>query len=144
MESIHAMLPVGFRFRPSDEELITNYLLNKVKGQPLNWDDIRESYMYGEKLPWQICGDLCDQEENLYFFTRLKKLSKNQVARTTGYGVWHENFSDNVYDNQGNIIGAKKTVLFQGERRLVHEEIRLDYARVLTRWGNQLSSVHRS
>jgi len=117
------MLPVGFRFRPSDEELITNYLLNKVKGEPLPWDDILESDMYGEKSLWQICGDLCDQEENLYFFTRLKKLSKNRVARTTGYGVWHENSSDNVYDNQGNIIGAKKTVMFQGERRLVHEKI---------------------
>jgi hypothetical protein len=52
--------------------------------------------MYGEKPPWQICGN---EFEKVYFFTELKKLSKNRVARITGCGVWHENSSGNIYDN---------------------------------------------
>jgi hypothetical protein len=55
--------------------------------------------IYMVKTPWQIYGDFCDQEEKLYNFTRLKKLSRNRVARTAGCGVWHENSSDNIYDN---------------------------------------------
>jgi hypothetical protein len=35
MESIQAKLLVGFCFRPDDEELISNYLLKKVKGEEL-------------------------------------------------------------------------------------------------------------
>jgi hypothetical protein len=60
MESIQAKLPVGFCFRHEDEELINNYLLKKVKGEEFPWDGIREYDMYGEKLHWQICNDLCD------------------------------------------------------------------------------------
>jgi hypothetical protein len=65
--------------------------------------------MYGEKAPWQIC----DQEEKVYFFTRLKKLSKNRVARTAGCGVWHENSTNKIYDNQGDVIGARKLFCFK-------------------------------
>jgi hypothetical protein len=35
MESMAAMLPMGFCFRPSDEKLISNYLLKNVKGEEL-------------------------------------------------------------------------------------------------------------
>jgi len=51
MKSIQAKLLVGFRFRPGDEELISNYLLKKVKGEEFPWDGIREYDMYGEKPP---------------------------------------------------------------------------------------------
>ncbi|GLT65501.1 hypothetical protein SLA2020_379310 [Shorea laevis] len=106
------MLPAGFRFQPTDEELISFYLLRKVRGEELGWDGIGESDIYGEKAPWQICGDLCDQEK-LYVFTRLKKLSKNRVARSAGCGVWHENSSDKIYDYQGDVIGARKLFCFK-------------------------------
>jgi hypothetical protein len=35
VESMAVFLPVGFRFRPSDEELVRDYLLKKVKGEEL-------------------------------------------------------------------------------------------------------------
>jgi hypothetical protein len=103
------MMPVGFRFRPTDEELVGFYLLNKVRGEDLGWDGIGEFDIYGEKAPWEFCGD---QEEKLYVFTRLKQLSKNRVSRTAGCGVWHENSSDKIYDGQGDVIGARKLFSF--------------------------------
>lgn len=44
-----AMLPMRFRFWPSDEEFISNYLLKKVKGKEFPYDGIHECDMYGEK-----------------------------------------------------------------------------------------------
>jgi hypothetical protein len=103
------MIPVGFHFQPTDEELVLFYLLNKVRGEDLGWDGIGEFDIYGEKDPWQFCGD----QEKLYVFTRLKKLSKNRIVRTAGCGVWHENSINKIYDSQGNVIGAKKLFSFK-------------------------------
>ncbi|XP_059439493.1 NAC domain-containing protein 19-like [Corylus avellana] len=115
-------MPVGFRFEPTDEELVGFYLLNKARGEDVGWDGIRDFDIYGEKAPWQFCGD---QEEKLYVFTRLKKLSKNRVARTAGCGVWHENSSDKIYDAQGDVIGARKLFCFKVKKQksnwLMHE-----------------------
>jgi hypothetical protein len=97
-------LPAGFRFMPSDEELVRDYLLKKVMGEELPCDGIGECDLYGAKPPWEICGD--QEGEKVYFFAKLKKLSKNRVARTAGSGVWHENSSHHIYDEEGDVIGA--------------------------------------
>jgi hypothetical protein len=114
MESIPSMqtkIP-GFRFRPYDDELITDYLLKKIKGEALPWEGIVECDIYGERSPWEICGDLSDPEEKVYFFTRRKKLSKNRVGRTAGCGVWHENSTVKIYDYKGDAIGVRKLFSF--------------------------------
>jgi hypothetical protein len=116
------MMPVGFRFQPTDEELVGFYLLNKVRGEDVGWDGIREIDVYGEKAPWQFCGD----QEKLYIFTRLKKLGKNRVGRTAGgCGVWHESSSDKVCDAQGDVIGFRKLFCFKVKKQksnwLMHE-----------------------
>ncbi|XP_059436802.1 NAC domain-containing protein 41-like [Corylus avellana] len=114
-------MPVGFRFEPTDEELVGFYLLNKVRGEDIGWDGIGEFDIYGEKDPWQFCGD----QEKLYVFTRLKQLSKNRVARTAGCGVWHENSVDKIYDCQGDVIGVRKLFCFKVKKQksnwLMHE-----------------------
>jgi hypothetical protein len=134
MESIPSTqtMILGFCFRPYDDELITDYLLKKIKGEALPWEGIVECDVYGEMSPWEICGDLFDPEEKVYFFTRRKKLSKNRVGRTADCGVWHENFAVEIYDYKGNVIGARKLFSFMVKTRLMQEEIQLDYARVLT------------
>jgi hypothetical protein len=114
MESIpstQTMIP-GFRFRPYNDELITDYLLKKIKGEALSWEGIIECDIYGERSPWEICSDLSYPEEKVYFFTRLKKLSKNRVGRTADCGVWHENSAVKIYDYKGNVIGARKLFSF--------------------------------
>jgi hypothetical protein len=35
------------------------------------------------------------------------------VARTAGSGVWHENASHDIYDEEGDVIGSKKLFCFK-------------------------------
>lgn len=105
--------PVGFRFRPSDEEIIIGYLLKKVRGQELSWDGIHEFDLYGEKAPWEMFDGLHGEEEKHYLFTSLKKFSK-RVARTAGCGTWHEGYCNQIYDSQGqHVIGLNKQFCFK-------------------------------
>ncbi|XP_062007622.1 uncharacterized protein LOC133724787 [Rosa rugosa] len=96
-----AYVPVGFRFHPTDDELIRHYLYlkNKVsKGE----DEaaaaaavVPEFDLYGETEPWNIWeahggADLYDQD--LFFFTKLKKVNPHgtRINRKIGTGTWSE------------------------------------------------------
>jgi len=46
-------LPPGFRFHPSDEELIVHYLRNKVASSPLPASFIAEIDLY-KYNPWEL------------------------------------------------------------------------------------------
>jgi len=46
-------LPPGFRFHPSDEELIIHYLRNKVTSSPLPASFIAEIDLY-KYNPWEL------------------------------------------------------------------------------------------
>jgi hypothetical protein len=71
-------------------------------------DGISELDLYSEKYLWEICGDIYNLKDNVYLFTRPKKLSKNRVGQTTGCWVWNESSTDKIYDYKGDIIGARK------------------------------------
>ncbi|ESR55183.1 hypothetical protein CICLE_v10023601mg, partial [Citrus x clementina] len=68
MQEHRPFLPHGFQFRPSDEELIKHYLKKKVLGILILLAEyfIRD-YSHG--------GPLLNVDEDLYFFTQLKKKS---------------------------------------------------------------------
>ncbi|KAF3434431.1 hypothetical protein FNV43_RR25534 [Rhamnella rubrinervis] len=91
-------LKPGFRFVPSDEELVT-YLREKVYGGGEARSDrvvLAECDIYGDKEPWEIWdenGGLMvniKAGEDLYLFTKLKKASVNgpNFSRRVGYGTW--------------------------------------------------------
>lgn len=50
-------IPRGFHFEPLDEELITHYLIPKVKGHPLPPNKIHTVHLYGEHDPWVLGGN---------------------------------------------------------------------------------------
>ncbi|KAF3434434.1 hypothetical protein FNV43_RR25537 [Rhamnella rubrinervis] len=87
----------GFRFIPSDEELVT-YLTEKVQGGGEARSDrivLGECDMYGDKDPWNIWNDhggfKIKAGEDLYLFTKLKKVSLNgsrNHKRRVGSGTW--------------------------------------------------------
>lgn len=58
-------LPPGFRFHPTDEELVNYYLKRKINGQEIELDIIPEVDLY-KCEPWELAG--------LLYFTSLHLL----------------------------------------------------------------------
>ena len=48
-------LPPGFRFHPTDEELVNYYLKRKISGQEIDLDIIPEIDLY-KCEPWELAG----------------------------------------------------------------------------------------
>ncbi|KAF7127296.1 hypothetical protein RHSIM_Rhsim11G0116500 [Rhododendron simsii] len=100
-------VPVGYRFTPTDQELVIDYLRKKSKGaEALPCDVIfeREIYGTGNKAPWQIFTENDPWEEgSIYVLTKLIKArgSDKRIARTAGCGSWHgETGPEPIYDKQ--------------------------------------------
>lgn len=55
MESMESCVPPGFRFHPTDEELVGYYLRKKVASQKIDLDVIREIDLYRIE-PWDLQG----------------------------------------------------------------------------------------
>ncbi|CAI0625525.1 unnamed protein product [Linum tenue] len=99
---LHPRRDVGFRFLPTDEELVVNYLLSKLIGVPPPSDDyVNDCDLYGDLEPWEIWhkfrGLGCEEEEeadnDLYFVTPFKKRTATglRIDRSVGSngGTWH-------------------------------------------------------
>ena len=50
-------LPVGFRFRPTDEELVDYYLKNKVQGMDFHAEGIIDEIDILKFEPWDLVGN---------------------------------------------------------------------------------------
>ncbi|KAH7841782.1 hypothetical protein Vadar_034303 [Vaccinium darrowii] len=119
------ILPPGYLFRPTDEELLVFYLGRKIKGVPLPCDVVIERDIYGvgdkapwqiffDKDPWEICKNGMKTERTIYVFTNLIKASKNRIARIAGCGAWHaETALEQLVDDYGRVIGYKRMLCFQ-------------------------------
>ncbi|KAE8686484.1 ONAC010 protein [Hibiscus syriacus] len=122
-------LPPGFRFHPTDEELVVQYLRRKVLAWPLPASVIREVDVC-KADPWELPGDL---EKEMYFFsTREAKYPHgNRSNRATLSGFWKATGIDKrIMSGRGNhVVGMKKTLVFyrgkplQGSRTdwIMHE-----------------------
>ena len=91
----------------------TTICWKRLKDEELSLDGISELDLYGEKYLWEIGGDISNPKDNIYFFTKLKKLFENRVGRTASYGVWNESSTDKIYDYKGDVIGARKLFCFK-------------------------------
>ncbi|KAK2654394.1 hypothetical protein Ddye_014250 [Dipteronia dyeriana] len=84
------VLAVGYRFNPTDKELIVGYLLNKVHGNSLpSTFVVRECDVYGDSRAWKGLFEALE-EDTLYFFTRLKKKIEKgkRIDRATDSCTW--------------------------------------------------------
>ncbi|KAK8663547.1 hypothetical protein V6N13_083363 [Hibiscus sabdariffa] len=97
-------IPPGFRFVPTDYELIKYYLSNKLKGQPLPCDKhIHEREIYGEKNkePWNIFGET--SSKTFYVFIELRKKGEERtIDRIAGSGTWKGQRTYLVMDSEKN------------------------------------------
>jgi hypothetical protein len=55
MDSMESCVPPGFRFHPTDEELVGYYLRKKVASQRIDLDVIRDIDLYRIE-PWDLQG----------------------------------------------------------------------------------------
>ena len=60
------VLPPGFRFHPTDEELVNHYLCRKCAALPLAVPIIKEIDLY-KFDPWQLPGTLQTLKKNYLF-----------------------------------------------------------------------------
>ncbi|KAG4923026.1 hypothetical protein AAZX31_18G282100 [Glycine max] len=105
-------LPPGFRFHPTDEELVLQYLKRKVFSCPLPASIIPEVDVC-KSDPWDLPGDL--EQERYFFSTKEAKYPNgNRSNRATNSGYWKATGLDKqIVTSKGNqVVGMKKTLVF--------------------------------
>ncbi|KAJ4700900.1 NAC domain protein [Melia azedarach] len=113
-------LPSGCHFKPTDEELIMNYLLKKVTKQSLPSEMVHECDLYGDEKIWQSKFE-DSGEKGLYFFANLRcKKTENGVRikrSTASGGTWKAaHFQKIMYDQRVH-VGSKRTFSYVAKQR---------------------------
>ncbi|KAL0399415.1 UNVERIFIED_CONTAM: protein CUP-SHAPED COTYLEDON 2 [Sesamum radiatum] len=111
----HEALPPGFRFHPTDEELITYYLLKKVLDCNFSSRAIAEVDL-NKCEPWHLPGKAKMGEKEWYFFSlRDRKYPTGlRTNRATEAGYWKATGKDReIYSSKTcSLVGMKKTLVF--------------------------------
>ncbi|KAL5709577.1 hypothetical protein ACHQM5_020252 [Ranunculus cassubicifolius] len=109
-------LPPGFRFHPTDEELLLYYLKRKICNHTsLNLAIIAQIDIYKwdpQQLPEQSV--LKNGDKKWYFFCRReRKYPKgSRASRQTANGYWKITGRDRNINYKSDLVGAKKTLVF--------------------------------
>ncbi|CAA0816326.1 Protein CUP-SHAPED COTYLEDON 1 [Striga hermonthica] len=137
MRSDEPHLPPGFRFHPTDEELITYYLLKKVlHSNNFTCRAIAEVDL-NKCEPWHLPGKAKMGEKEWYFYSlRDRKYPTGlRTNRATEAGYWKATGKDReIYSSKTGLpVGMKKTLVFytgrapKGDKtNWVMHEFRLD------------------
>ncbi|KAF5476508.1 hypothetical protein F2P56_003256 [Juglans regia] len=107
-------LPPGFRFQPTDEEIVFQYLKCKVFSCPLPASIITiPEINVCDYDPWDLPGDL---GQEMYFFSHKEARYRNgnRTKRTTNSGYWKAAGSDKkiLSSTKNHVVGMKKTLVF--------------------------------
>ncbi|KAK9079301.1 hypothetical protein SSX86_000972 [Deinandra increscens subsp. villosa] len=108
-------LPPGFRFHPTDEELIVHYLQKKVTSTVLPASIFAEIELY-KYDPWELPYKALFGEDEWYFFTPRDRKYPNGLRpnRMAGSGYWKATGADRpvLGLSNKNIVGVKKALVF--------------------------------
>ncbi|KAG0454811.1 hypothetical protein HPP92_023761 [Vanilla planifolia] len=106
-------LPPGFRFHPSDEELVTYYLTRKVSDFGFSTKAITDVDL-NKCEPWDLPGKASMGEKEWYFFSLKdrKYPTGMRTNRATDAGYWKTTGKDKEIFHYGMLIGMKKTLVF--------------------------------
>ncbi|KAJ6297845.1 hypothetical protein OIU76_019038 [Salix suchowensis] len=111
-----SQVPPGFRFHPTEEELLHYYLRKKVANEKIDLDVIREVDL--NKLePWDIqekCKIGSTPQNDWYFFSHKDKKypTGTRTNRATAAGFWKATGRDKIIYSGFKRIGLRKTLVF--------------------------------
>ncbi|CAN8320426.1 unnamed protein product [Cochlearia groenlandica] len=128
--AVSALFP-GFRFSPTDVELISYYLRRKIDGDENSVAVIAQVEIYKFE-PWDLPGEskLKSENEWFYFCARGRKYPHgSQSRRATQLGYWKATGKERSVKSGNQIVGTKRTLVFhigrapRGERTewIMHE-----------------------
>nr|URN45692.1 NAC1 [Pongamia pinnata] len=106
-------LPPGFRFYPTDEELLVQYLCRKVAGHHFSLQIIAEVDLY-KFDPWVLPSKAIFGEKEWYFFSPRDRKYPNgsRPNRVAGSGYWKATGTDKIITTEGRKVGIKKALVF--------------------------------
>ncbi|KAK2652345.1 hypothetical protein Ddye_012201 [Dipteronia dyeriana] len=149
-------LTPGFRFQPTDEELVFQYLKCKIFSCPLPATVIPHMINICRYDPSDLPGNM---EQERYFFcnNEAKYRNGNRINRTTPSGYWKASGVDrqivssstsrnNNNNNNNEMVGMKKTLVFyrgkppnESRTDWIMHEYRLVNARTTTSTNSHLT-----
>ncbi|KAL4369880.1 hypothetical protein HN51_014345 [Arachis hypogaea] len=119
LRDIGASLPPGFRFYPSDEELVCHYLYKKITNQQLLKDTLIEIDLHICE-PWQLPEVAKLNANEWYFFSfRDRKYATGfRTNRATTSGYWKATGKDRTVQDPltQEVVGMRKTLVFYRNR----------------------------
>ncbi|XP_058769235.1 protein FEZ-like [Vicia villosa] len=115
VEKVDEVILPGFRFHPTDEELVGFYLKRKVQQRPLSIELIKQLDIY-KYDPWDLPKFASTGEKEWYFYCPRDRKYRNSARpnRVTGAGFWKATGTDRpIYSSEGSkCIGLKKSLVF--------------------------------
>ncbi|XP_062186829.1 NAC domain-containing protein 58-like [Phragmites australis] len=110
-----SQLPPGFRFHPTDEELILHYLRNRVASAPCPVPIIADVDIY-KFDPWDLPSKAVYGDGEWYFFSPRDRKYPNGIRpnRAARSGYWKATGTDKpIHDSAtGESVGVKKALVF--------------------------------
>jgi len=144
--AVQLQLPPGFRFHPTDEELVMHYLCRKCASHSISIPIIAEIDLY-KFNPWDLPGLALYGEKEWYFFSPRDRKYPNgsRPNRAAGAGYWKATGADKPI-GRPKAVGIKKALVFyagkapRGEKTnwIMHEYRLADVDRSARKKNNSL------
>ncbi|KAH0658350.1 hypothetical protein KY289_027098 [Solanum tuberosum] len=109
-------VPPGFRFHPTDEELVDYYLRKKITSRRIDLDVIKDIDLYKIE-PWdlqELCRMGTEEQSDWYFFSHKDKKypTGTRTNRATAAGFWKATGRDKAIYSKHDLIGMRKTLVY--------------------------------
>ncbi|XP_020244497.1 NAC domain-containing protein 7-like [Asparagus officinalis] len=109
-------VPPGFRFYPTDEELVDYYLRKKIASKRIDLNVIKDVDLYKIE-PWDLqeyCRLGAEEQTEWHFFSHKDKKypTGTRTNRATKTGFWKATGRDKPIYKRNNLVGMRKTLVY--------------------------------